>query len=74
MWVMIKKEYDERFSSVLKEIRKDSVKLNKNKCKISVKEINYLVHRISEYGIIIDVNTAKNGDIVIYFGKCIINT
>lgn len=45
------KEHDEALNLVLERLQKEGVTLNKDKCIISVKELDFLRHHISENGI-----------------------
>lgn len=58
-----KAEHDLRLRKVLQRCREINIKLNKKKCKIGLREIKYLGHKISDKGILPDdghISAIKN--------------
>lgn len=51
VWGSSLEEHNERLDKVLKRIKENNLKLNKNKCKFGVKEIKYMGHKITSEGI-----------------------
>lgn len=52
-------EHNERLKKLLNRLREQNVKLNKNKCKIAIKELSYLGHKLSAKGVTPDENKVK---------------
>lgn len=47
-------EHDQRLKKLLYKLRSENVKLNKEKCKISISELKYLGHKLSGKGVTAD--------------------
>lgn len=50
-WGSSKQEHDQRLQAVMKRAQDNSVKFNKNKCKIGLKQVHYMGHVFTENGI-----------------------
>lgn len=54
IWGSSKSEHDLRLRRVLEKMTQENIKLNKNKCRICIKEISYLGFKFTENGIDVD--------------------
>jgi hypothetical protein len=59
VWGTTQEEHDQRLRKVLERCEQEKLKLNREKCKVSIHEIKYLGHMITNKGLCIDNDKIK---------------